>query len=369
MVAAQLAWAAAHMGRRVLLVDADLAAPSQHLLLGSGPPQGGLAAFMGRENRADSAPCETRHPNLRLLSGGRNPLRPEAVNPVTRLRLYQRLRAMDAELTIIDVGAGLGYDAPALLELGDQRIIVATAQPASVDEAFALLKAVVDRTVRRYLTRAGQLGLLEPAVRTREGERLSEVLHRVQAVDPALCAAIHANLDRFGAFLFGNQFPDGAEVGLLQSTVKMAFDYLAVPLQVLGCMRADARLPELGTFDPAAFDDSDEGRVFRKVVTDLLEAPAAASASLEADLEAAVPDHRPNPPPLPIEAVAKALAGKGRSSPAPPGEAPSKPAAAARKKPLIYVRPARRRRADATVDQKPGRRTPPLPGMPPRRPN
>ena len=79
-----------------------------------------------------------------MAGGGRNPFRPEAVSPAARLRLHERLRALDVDLAIVDVGAGLGYDAVDLLELGDQRIVVATAQPASVHEAFALLKAVVE---------------------------------------------------------------------------------------------------------------------------------------------------------------------------------------------------------------------------------
>ena len=137
-VAAQLAWAAAQMGRRVLLVDADLAAAEPAPAARRGQPaRRAWRALMGRENRAAPAAVETRHPNLRLVAGGgRNQLRPETVNPAARLRLTERLRALDVDLAIVDVGAGLGYDAVDLLELGDQRIVVATAQPASVHEAL-----------------------------------------------------------------------------------------------------------------------------------------------------------------------------------------------------------------------------------------
>jgi flagellar biosynthesis protein FlhG len=368
-VAAQLAWASAQMGRRVVLVDADLAAPSQHLLLGAGGAPAGLSGLMGREDRSAIAASGTGHPNLQLIAGGgRNQLRPGAVNPAARLRLIERLRAMQIDLAIVDVGAGLGYDAADLFELGDQRVIVATGQAASLHEAFALLKTVVGRTVRRHLVRSRQIGLLEPAVRTPEGERISDVLRRVHAVDPELAAQVTASLDRFGVFLFGNQLPDGSQMAVLESAVTRALDYLSVPLTMLGWLRAGAGLPPLSASDDPPPAESDEAHLFRQAATELAAATPADTAPLLADLAAAVPDRRLTPPPLPVEAVA-------RSTPPPP-PVPAPPPPPPRKKALVYVRPPRRRRTraaapegqDTSADaQRPRRRTMPLPGMPPRR--
>jgi flagellar biosynthesis protein FlhG len=405
--AAQLAWAAAQMGKRVLLVDADLAAPSLHLLLGAGSPQGGLATLMGRDNRSGSLiTVPTHHPQLQLVAGGgRNQLRPEAVTPAARLRLFERLRGLDAELAFVDVGAGLGYDAVDLLELGDQRIVVATTATASLNEGFALTKEMVGRTLRRHLQRARQLGLLEPAVRTPEGERVSDVLRRVNALDPELAARITLSLDHLGTFLFGNQMQDLSQLSALQGAIKTALDYLSVPLTLLGWLRAGAQLPGLATLeDPEAAADQDEGGLFRQLVSELLAGPVARNGLLLDELASAVPDRRTTPPPLPVEAIRQADSRPTNGKPAEPRkpaestrtvEAARAAAAAAaddegeeidpfedtpvpppRKKPLVYVRPPRRRRARAAAPasepgapegQKPRRRAVPLPGMPPRR--
>jgi MinD-like ATPase involved in chromosome partitioning or flagellar assembly len=350
-VAAQIAWAAAQLGRKVLLVDADVAAASQHIILGAGIPAVGLGALLGREDHSAGAPAATRHPNLQLVASGRQQVRPESVGPAARLRLYERLRVMDAELAVVDVGAGLGYDAAALLELGDQRLVVATAQPASVNEAFALLKTLVSRTVRRHLARASQLGLMEPAVRTPEGEPVGEVLRRVHAVDPELAAQATESLDRFGAFLFGNQMQDFGQLGIWQSAVKTALDYLSIPLTLLGWLRAGCRLPELASVsDPMSMADSDESRLFRQVVGELLDRPPALTDLLHDELTAAVPA----PPPLPVEALAQ------RGVPTPVNEP--------RKKAFVYVRPPRRKRTTARAldpEAQKYRRHLPLPGMPP----
>ncbi len=359
-VAAQLAWAAAQLGRQVLLIDADVASASQHLILGAGIPTVGLSALIGREDQSASALSATRHPNLRLVAGGRQQVRPESVGPAARLRLYERARALDAELVVIDVGAGLGYDAAGLLELGDQRIVVATAQPASVNEAFALMKTLVSRTVRRHLARANQLGLMEPAVRTPEGEPVSEVLRRVHAVDPDLAIHATASLDHFGAFLFGNQMQDFGQLGIWQSAVKTALDYLSLPVTLLGWLRSGCRLPEIATItDPMTMADSDEARLFRQAVGELLDRPPALSELLHDELVAAVP---PPPPPLPPEVLAQAAAAQ-RGVPAPIPDLP-------RKKAFVYVRPPRRKRETSRpldADGQKRRRTLPLPGMPPQR--
>jgi flagellar biosynthesis protein FlhG len=383
VVAAQLAWALAASGRRVLLADLDLGAPSQHLILGVTPPRAGLGVLLASERPIGDALLETRHPNLWLLAGGRAGLPGGGTAHLTasmRRVLHDRLRGAGADVVVLDVGAGVGYDSLPLFALGHHRLVVASGQAASVHEGFALLKASVLRLFETHLRRAGQLAALEPAARTREGERMADLLRRLAAADPQLTEAIAAGLATFGAALVGNQLPDVAHVGALQAMCKMASEYLGVSVPLVGWLRAGARLPDLtgGTRPPlgALAGQPDEAATFRALAEAVLASPLCPTVELLADLEGHRPAARAMPPPIPP-------AAHRRPSPAPLAAVTDGPSAGLRVKPHVYVRPPRKRRPDAAQRAAAGdarqvaeaaagpprtrSRSVTLPGMPPRR--
>jgi flagellar biosynthesis protein FlhG len=384
VVAAQLAWALAASGRRVLLADLDLGAPSQHLILGVTPPRAGLGVLLASDRPIGDALLETRHPNLWLLAGGRSGLPGGGTAHLTaamRRVLHDRLRRAGADVVVLDVGAGVGYDPLPLFALGHHRLIVASGQPASVHEGFALLKASVLRLFESHLRRAGQLAALEPAARTtHEGERMADLLRRLAAADPPLAATLAAALGNFGAALVGNQLPDVAQVGALQAMSRMASEYLGVSAPLVGWLRAGARLPDLtgGRRPPlgAAAGQPDEAATFRGLAEAVLAAPACPTLDILGDLEGPLPAPRAVPPPIPASAQRSAAA-------VPLAAIADSPSGALRVKPLVYVRPPRKRRPDASqraaaADPHPAveaaagpartrTRSVTLPGMPPRR--
>jgi flagellar biosynthesis protein FlhG len=363
LMAAELGWALAQSGRRVVLVDLDLATPTQHLYLGVPGSRPGLMALLSGGEAFSATP----HPNLWLVAGG-SPAggTPLVVTAWSRLRLLERLCTMPADVVVVDVGAGAGYDALDLLELGHHRLIVTSCQAASVHEVFALLKAATLRLLQRELQAAGQLALLEPAVRKRDGERVSEILRRVRSIDPVLAAQTGRTLATFAAALFASQVPDATQLGALQAMSNMALEYLGISVPLVGWMRAGARLPELnvaraGPFGPP---QSDEARLVRGIAEALLCGPEHNLAMLQSELHASarMGPQRAAPPPLPAVVTA-----------------PAAPVV----KPRVYVRPPRKRRAGDTTPvpltdpgsaDDPARRRSPtlptlpgLPGMPPRR--
>ena len=379
MVAAQLAWAFSDSGRRVVLVDLDLAGPRQHVLVGASEARPGLAALVGQRRDPDEPPepllCQTRHPNLSLIAGGDSAMPPSALTPAIRLLLAQRLWSLPVDVVVVDVGAGIGYDPVDLLELGHHRLLVSSCHPNAVQDAFGLLRTAVARVLQRHLGRAGQLGLLEPAVRTRDGERMSEILARVQMTDIALHAAIVRDLVSFGGALIGTLVPDVTQLGTLQTMSRMAAEYLGVAVPLLGWLRAGDRMPELpaprSRGASGADAHGDEIGALLQIGETLLAGPVHAPAAIHGALVAAAPiaaAARSLPPPLPPEALASRPVSVSAGTP-PPETVPPIP----RTKPVVYVRPPRKRRVDPQraapppAEQGSGRQRVGLPGMTPRR--
>lgn len=362
-MAANLAWSLAQTGKSVALVDLDFAAATQHLVFGAPHAPPTLLALLTEEGDPRYAFVETPLPTLRLVTSRPGLVRANALGPRAPLRLLDRLLEFDFDCVVLDVGAGEGYDAIDFFELGDQRIIVASGQPSSVHEAFALLKAAVWRSLRRTLEAHGLTEVFAMPAFYTEGEKLGEITLRLSRHAPQAAAELGAKLARFGTFLFGNQLQDATQVGVLQAISKMGVTYLSVEAPVLGWMRAGARIPDLTSAKHLNPGVGEEARVFLEVAQLLLAAGRADTYELRR-----VPTPAESAVSLPI--ASETTPPERRVTPM--GVRVTHPSSSARVKPFVYERPPRRRRLEpamsvAVEDPRLRKRSVTLPGMPPRR--
>jgi len=133
---------AAQAGRRVLLCDADYNLANLHVLLGVRP-----ATHMDELLQGTVQPAELLRPlreRLWLLPGasGGDPL--QALEPLDRARLHQRLTSAFSGLDVVVVDAGAGVDGVLrATTIGAGRLILVTSpEPAALTDAYAVMKLV-----------------------------------------------------------------------------------------------------------------------------------------------------------------------------------------------------------------------------------
>ncbi|WP_237217574.1 nucleotide-binding protein [Falsiroseomonas oryziterrae] len=135
-----LAQALAQLGRRVLLLDADLGLANADVQLGLAPPHG-LAAVLSGRVAAEAAILA--HPGgFRLLPGqsGSGTLAelPDALLDAA-LNMPRRLAASHDDV-VLDLGAGLGTVQRRFLAEADLALLLATEEPTSLTDCYAVLK-------------------------------------------------------------------------------------------------------------------------------------------------------------------------------------------------------------------------------------
>lgn len=141
-IAVNLALALARRGRRTLLVDLDLGLADVHVLLKAPARRTIEDALQGR---ASFAECVQRHEHgLDVLPAGSGTPAMGHLSRELRDRLCKALRelARDYEFVIADAAAGIGPDVLAFCGLADHVLVVTTPEPASITDAYGLIKAI-----------------------------------------------------------------------------------------------------------------------------------------------------------------------------------------------------------------------------------
>ncbi|QDU72174.1 MinD/ParA family protein [Mucisphaera calidilacus] len=137
-----LAVALSRLGRRVVLLDADLGTANADVLcrIESGPTLAHVVA--GRCSIRDvlvEAPG-----GFRLIPGASGLASMARLAEVERRRIVEQLHDVegDADLILIDLGAGVSPNVLSFAAASDQVLVVTTPEPTAVTDAYALIKTL-----------------------------------------------------------------------------------------------------------------------------------------------------------------------------------------------------------------------------------
>lgn len=245
IVSSNLAAAMAQNGSRVVLVDCDLGAANQHVLFGIDRPVAGLQALIDRKiETLEEALTPTPLPNLHLVAGTGAAVGAANITHGEKQRIMKRIRALNADVVIVDVGAGVSFNVLDFFELGSQRLLVVTPQVTSIQTAYSFLKGAVLRTLRHAAEKTSELELLEPAIASKENEKVSRLLARLREENPTFGEQVFRILARFGAQIVGNQVTEPNQAGIFHAVSRMIHDFLGISVPILGYVGISRRIRE-----------------------------------------------------------------------------------------------------------------------------
>jgi len=262
VVSANLALALAKAGRHVVLADLDIGGADAHILVGQMNPSVTLTDFLDKrvERLTDVTVPVTLHPNLRLLAGTGETLATANMAYARKKRLMKQFQKLDADVVVIDIGAGTNYHALDFFLMADLHVAVATPEPTSVLDLYRFIKlAAIRRVVSCFLARSP----LSDALSNRDFTSVEEVMEVAGSTDAEGREAAAAALQSFRPGLIINRVSGRSQVNVLYLR-KILHDYVGGDLTLLG------EIPE----DPAV---SQAVRQFLPVIEAAPESPAAKS--------------------------------------------------------------------------------------------
>jgi flagellar biosynthesis protein FlhG len=149
LLAAALGWNLARMGRRVVLVDADLGGANLHTCLGVGAPERTLGDFIQRRAASiEDVVVETPFSRLRLISGASDFLGAANIKYQQKVRVLNRVRALDVDVVLLDLGAGTGYNIIDFFLISDIGLLTVVPEPTSIENGYRFIKSALYRRLR-----------------------------------------------------------------------------------------------------------------------------------------------------------------------------------------------------------------------------
>jgi len=237
--------------RDVLLVDGDLGAPNLHTLLGVRNPEYTIGSFMERDvETIEEVLLDTDVPGLRFVAGYRE--RCGAANPknTQKERLLRHLRALPADVIVVDLGAGTSFHVLDLFKDADRKIIVLTPEPTAVQNGFDFLMMAVYRQLISHLGRsvAPSPAVREMVTKALEGAResrvqtLGELFAALAPVCPEAAETFNILLQDFHPYLIVNSATERQARQVAEAVCRASHDSLGIRVDYAGHIQADPEI-------------------------------------------------------------------------------------------------------------------------------
>jgi flagellar biosynthesis protein FlhG len=237
-VAANLAATLARAGRRVVAVDGDLEGANLHTALGVPRPRASVAEFVAeREEDVGKLVEETPIPNLRLISAVRPNLSAPQPSHSRRIAFVRALRQLDADLVLLDLGAGTDPSVMDYFMVCDDGVVVIAPEPTSIENAYAFLRAAFYRRLRLTLVDPEVRKLVSLAMDERNDRGIRtpvDLMREVQSLEPAEGARFAAVMRAFRPRIVVNNVRSAEDIKLGFSVKSVCRRYFAIEAEYLG---------------------------------------------------------------------------------------------------------------------------------------
>lgn len=240
-VAASIAISLASLDRSVILVDGDLGGANMHICLGMTQAEINLGKFfLDKETELVDILIPTPVHNLRLISGAGGVLGLANPKYSQKLKFINRMRKLEADFIVLDLGAGTTYDTLDLFLAADLGIVVTAPDPFSLQNGFNFLKASTYRMLERNLRKDLEVQELLSGARDEHYRiPLPRLLAMMEAQKPEVVKRIEDALAEFRPGFIANMVMKRSEAREALVVKTATAELLGVEVDYLGFVYFD----------------------------------------------------------------------------------------------------------------------------------
>jgi flagellar biosynthesis protein FlhG len=243
LLAASLGWQIARMGKRVVLVDADLGGANLHTCLGLNSPERTLGDFIQRRvERIEDVVIETGVPGLRLVSGASDFLGAANIKHSQKVRVLNKVRSLDVDLVLLDLGAGTSFNILDFFLISDLCLLTVVPEPTSIENGYRFIKSALYRRLRAAVHRESLREIVDSALDPKNPRGIRsplDLLERVEKEDPEVGEVLRREMAAFRPQFIVNQVRGNADVTVGHQLVSACVRHLGVRATYAGFVHYD----------------------------------------------------------------------------------------------------------------------------------
>lgn len=238
-MAVYLSW----LNKKVVVVDMDLGGANLHTSLGVDAPARTLSDLvLGRVEDIQELIQSTPIRNLHLISGAQDPVGIANMRHMQKARLIRKFREISADFVLLDLGAGTATNTLDFFLLADQKIVVVTPEPTSIENAYRFIKSAFYRMLRASTPSPYVRQLIEQAmdVKNNRGIRTpKDLLTEVKRLSPTDGIELQAKMEQFKISLIVNQVRVKSEAEIGKSILMVCERYFGMAVDYMGYLPYD----------------------------------------------------------------------------------------------------------------------------------
>ena len=264
------------MGKKIILVDADLGGANLHTLMGVRFPPCTLEDFfLNRVDRLEDIVIDTQVEGIGLICGADDIL--GAANPTyaQKVRILKQIENLPADLVLLDLGAGTSYNILDFFNYSQGRICIMTNQATSLQNVYGFIKSALYRQITREFAKDHDVLRMvhqtEATPSESKIESVKELLLQLQVGGEDRLSRFSQLLKTFELFLVVNMVKEAPDLQAARIIEKVCGSFLSVVPQMLGHISYDPAIekavnqmvpfPLNQENSPAALDLKDIARI------------------------------------------------------------------------------------------------------------
>ena len=243
LITANLAICLSLMGYKVVAIDLDLGGANLHTCMDVPIPQKTLSDYISKKVRnLTDLVTPTKIENLSIISGAQDDIGIANLKHVQKSKILSRLKELDADYILMDLGAGTTFNTLDFFISADQGILTALPEPTSIENTYRFIKSVYHRklkTVEELL----EIGpLIDQAMNAKIGQNKTpaELVNRVIEINPEMGHKLKNEISKFSPKLVMNQVRTQSDIDIGFSMRIICRKYFGIDLDYVGYLDYDA---------------------------------------------------------------------------------------------------------------------------------
>jgi flagellar biosynthesis protein FlhG len=244
LVASSLAIALARAGNKVTAIDLDLGGANLHTTLGVELPKQTLSDFfVHRVPSLEKCIVPSGIPNLDLISGAQDNVGVANLGHSEKVRLLQKLREIDSDYLVFDLGAGTTNNTLDFFLYADIGVLTMLPEPTSIENAYRFIKGAYYRRLKhsRYLKEIRPM--IEMAMDSKNPLGIkcpSDLFREVNKASPEAGMRLKQEIEKFRPKLLINQARTQTDIDIGFSIKTVCKKYFGIELDYVGYLDYDS---------------------------------------------------------------------------------------------------------------------------------